>query len=204
VLLSEVPEMFGAEQQLMNRASSPRVFHDIVRLVRNFKAYFTANKQTIYENPSPGNKAGGITTLEEKSLGAVQKGGTAKVAQVLEYGEMATRKGLVLLNSPGNDGVASTAMIASGATVLLFTTGRGTPMGFPVPTIKISTNNNLSSRKPGWIDFNAGKRLTGTSWEDLTDELFEMLLAVASGTSKTRNEINGYREIAIWKNGVTL
>jgi altronate hydrolase len=204
VMLSEVPEMFGAEQLLMDRAASPKVFKAIVELIRNFKAYFIAHGQPVYENPSPGNKAGGITTLEEKSLGAIQKGGTAVVTQVLAYGEPVTRKGLVLVNAPGNDGVASTAMIASGATVLLFTTGRGTPMGFPVPTIKISSTTGLCSRKPGWTDFNAGKRLAGTSWEALTDDLFELVLGVASGRVRTRNEINGYRDIAIWKTGVTL
>lgn len=204
VILSEVPEMFGAEQQLMNRAVNRKLFQGIVRLIENFKAYFVTHKQPIYENPSPGNKAGGITTLEEKSLGAIQKGGASQITQVLDYGESATRKGLVLLNSPGNDGVTSTAMIAGGATLLLFTTGRGTPMGFPVPTIKISSNNDLASRKPGWIDFNAGKRLTGSSWENLTSDLFRLVLDVASGRTRTRNELNGYREIAIWKNGVTL
>lgn len=204
VLQTEVPEMFGAEQLLMNRAASKSVFQDIVRLINEFKEYFLKYGQPVYENPSPGNKAGGITTLEEKSLGAIQKGGNAVITQVLKYGDPITERGLVLVNAPGNDGVSSTAMTASGATILLFTTGRGTPLGFPVPTIKISTNTGIAEAKPGWIDFNAGKLLDGASFESLTDEFMAYLIEVASGRVKTKNEVNGYREIAIWKTGVTL
>lgn len=205
VLQTEVPEMFGAEQLLMNRAASRKVFDGIVALINNFKEYFLKYGQPVYENPSPGNKAGGITTLEEKSLGAIQKGGSAVITEVLEYGQPITQRGLVLVNAPGNDGVSSTAMTASGATILLFTTGRGTPLGFPVPTIKISTNSEIHAAKPGWIDFNAGKLLDGqATFESLTDEFMTYLLDVASGRVKTKNEINGYKEIAIWKTGVTL
>jgi altronate hydrolase len=204
VLLSEVPEMFGAEQQLMNRAVSRKVFRQIVSMVNDFKSYFVSHGQPVYENPSPGNKAGGITTLEEKSLGAVQKGGTATITQVLGYGERASRKGLVLVSAPGNDGVSSTAMAAAGATLLLFTTGRGTPMGFPVPTIKVSSNSELCRRKPGWIDFDAGRILAATSRERMTQALFDLVLDTASGRTRTKSEINGYRQIAIWKDGVTL
>lgn len=205
VLQTEVPEMFGAEQLLMNRAASRKVFDGIVSLINNFKEYFLKYGQPVYENPSPGNKAGGITTLEEKSLGAIQKGGSAVITEVLEYGQPITQRGLVLVNAPGNDGVSSTAMTASGATILLFTTGRGTPLGFPVPTIKISTNSEIHAAKPGWIDFNAGKLLDGqATFESLTDEFMTYLLDVASGRVKTKNEINGYKEIAIWKTGVTL
>ncbi len=205
VLQTEVPEMFGAEQLLMNRAASRKVFDGIVSLINNFKEYFLKYGQPVYENPSPGNKAGGITTLEEKSLGAIQKGGNAVITEVLEYGQPITQRGLVLVNAPGNDGVSSTAMTASGATILLFTTGRGTPLGFPVPTIKISTNSEIHAAKPGWIDFNAGKLLDGqATFESLTDEFMTYLLDVASGRVKTKNEINGYKEIAIWKTGVTL
>jgi altronate hydrolase len=159
----------------------------------------------VYENPSPGNKAGGLTTLEEKSLGAIQKGGRAPVRRVLRYGEAVSEKGLSLLESPGNDGVSSTAMTVSGATLLLFTTGRGTPLGFPVPTIKVSSNSEIAAKKPHWIDFNAGALLDGTkTMAQLEDDLFAMILAVASGAQLANNEKNGYREIAIWKEGVTL
>jgi altronate hydrolase len=204
VILTEVPEMFGAEQVLMNRAADEGVFGDVVSMVNDFKEYFLRHGQPVYENPSPGNKAGGLTTLEEKSLGAIQKGGAATVSRVLRYGQPAATGGLSLLEAPGNDGVSSTAMVASGATVLLFTTGRGTPLGFPVPTIKISSNSHIAEKKPHWIDFNAGALLDGgATMEKLADELFARVLAVASG-EQTNNEKHGYREIAIWKEGVTL
>jgi len=205
VLLTEVPEMFGAEQQLMNRATSDAVFGDIVHMVNDFKEYFLRHNQPVYENPSPGNKAGGLTTLEEKSQGAIQKGGRAPVSRVLRYGQPLSGSGLSLLESPGNDGVSSTAMVVSGATLLLFTTGRGTPLGFPVPTLKISSNTDIATRKPHWIDFNAGSLLDGTkTMAQLEDDLFALILAVASGEQLANNEKNGYREIAIWKEGVTL
>ena len=205
VLLTEVPEMFGAEQVLMDRATGEEVFRAAAAMVDDFKAYFVRHGQPIYENPSPGNKAGGLTTLEEKSLGAVQKGGRAPVSDVLRYGEPVRRLGGVsLLEAPGNDGVSSTAMVASGATMLLFTTGRGTPLGFPVPTLKISSNTAIAEKKPHWIDFNAGALLDGTSTMDqLEDELFALILETASGRL-ANNERHGYREIAIWKEGVTL
>ena len=205
VILTEVPEMFGSEQVLMNRAARPEVFEGIVGMINDFKDYFIRHDQPIYENPSPGNKAGGLTTLEEKSLGAIQKGGQATVTSVLRYGDPAGTGGLTLLEAPGNDGVSSTAMVTSGATVLLFTTGRGTPLGFPVPTIKISSNSAIAAKKPHWIDFDAGALLDGTATMDqLADELFALVLAVASGRTLANNEKHGYREIAIWKEGVTL
>jgi altronate hydrolase len=205
VLLTEVPEMFGAEQVLMNRAVSEPVFGDIVAMINDFKDYFLRHNQPVYENPSPGNKAGGLTTLEEKSLGAIQKGGRAPVSRVLRYGEPLQGRGLTLLESPGNDGVSSTAMVVSGATLLLFTTGRGTPLGFPVPTIKVSSNSEIAAKKPHWIDFNAGALLDGSKTiAQLEDDLFALILATASGERMTNNEKNGYREIAIWKEGVTL
>jgi altronate hydrolase len=204
-ILTEVPEMFGAEQVLMDRAADEQVFNDIVHMVNDFKEYFTSHNQPIYENPSPGNKAGGLTTLEEKSLGAIQKGGRATVTDVLRYGEPVSQPGLALLQAPGNDAVSSTAMVASGATVLLFTTGRGTPLGFPVPTVKISSNSDIAERKPHWIDFNAGVLLDGEADLDtLSEGLFNYILDVASGRTLTNNEKHGYREIAIWKEGVTL
>jgi altronate hydrolase len=204
VILSEVPEMFGAEQVLMNRAADEGVFREVVAMVNDFKEYFLRHGQPVYENPSPGNKAGGLTTLEEKSLGAIQKGGRASVARVLRYGEPVAGGGLSLLEAPGNDGVSSTAMVASGATVLLFTTGRGTPLGFPVPTLKISSNSAIAERKPHWIDFDAGALLDGTAdMDELEARLFARVLEVASGR-RTNNETHGYREIAIWKMGVTL
>jgi altronate hydrolase len=205
VILTEVPEMFGAEQLLMNRAANEAVFRGIVAMINDFKDYFIRHDQPIYENPSPGNKAGGLTTLEEKSLGAIQKGGQAAVQRVIRYGERASTGGLSLLEAPGNDGVSSTAMVASGAVILLFTTGRGTPLGFPVPTIKISSNTALAEKKPHWIDFNAGALLDGSAtMEELADDLFALILDVASGREMANNERNGYREIAIWKEGVTL
>jgi len=204
-ILTEVPEMFGAEQVLMARAANEGVFNDLVAMINRFKEYFISHGQPIYENPSPGNKDGGLTTLEEKSLGAIQKGGGATVTSVLRYGEQAPKSGLSLLESPGNDGVSSTAMTVSGATLLLFTTGRGTPLGFPVPTIKVSSNSAIAEKKPHWIDFNAGAVLDGNATEaELTEALFELVLDVASGKKQAKNEENGYREIAIWKEGVTL
>ncbi|MFL5540776.1 MAG: UxaA family hydrolase [Longimicrobiaceae bacterium] len=205
VILTEVPEMFGAEQVLMERAASEGVFRDVVAMVNDFKDYFLRHGQPVYENPSPGNKAGGLTTLEEKSLGAIQKGGRATVTRVLRYGQAASTGGLSLLEAPGNDGVSSTAMVASGAALLLFTTGRGTPLGFPVPTLKVSSNTAIAEKKPHWIDFNAGALLDGAATLDsLADELFARVLEVASGRARTNNETHGYREIAIWKEGVTL
>jgi altronate hydrolase len=203
-ILTEIPEVFGAEHLLMRRATSEDVFHGIVALVNDFKRYFIDNGQPIYENPSPGNVAGGITTLEEKSLGAVQKGGHAPVSEVLRYGQRATQPGLALLEAPGNDAVSSTALVAAGATVLLFTTGRGTPLGFPVPTLKIASNSALAQKKPHWIDFDAGVVLGGTqSMAQAGADLMRLVIDTASGKA-ARNETNGEREISIWKSGVTL
>lgn len=205
VILTETPEMFGAEQVLMNRAVDQKTYNEIEKLVTDFKQYFIKNNQPIYENPSPGNKAGGLTTLEEKSLGAIQKGGKAIINEVIDYGQKASQQaGLTLLQSPGNDAVSSTALAAAGANIILFTTGRGTPLGFPVPTIKISSNSSLAQRKSHWIDFNAGSILSeNMDIDECADQLFNYIIDVASG-KKTNNEINDNREIAIWKNGVTL
>ncbi|MFD1952761.1 UxaA family hydrolase [Paenibacillus thailandensis] len=203
-ILTEVPEMFGAEKILMNRAADERVFEDIVHLINDFKQYFIRHDQEIYENPSPGNKAGGITTLEEKSLGCTQKGGHAIVTDVLPYGERVTKPGLNLLEAPGNDLVSVTALSAGGAHIVLFTTGRGTPFGGPVPTVKISTNSELAARKKNWIDFDAGQLLESKSMAELTDELWETILSIASGETETNNERNGFKEIAIFKDGVIL
>jgi altronate hydrolase len=205
VILTEVPEMFGAEHLLMNRAADATVFRDIAAMVNDFKVYLRGHGQPIYENPSPGNIAGGLTTLEEKSLGAIQKGGQATVTRVLRYGEAAARGGLSLLEAPGNDGVSATAMVASGATLLLFTTGRGTPLGFPVPTLKVTSNTGVAEKKPHWTDLNAGALLDGTATMDqLEEDLWALILDVASGRTLANNEKHGYREIAIWKAGVTL
>ena len=194
-VLTEVPEMFGAEQVLMNRCVDENVFNDTVRLINNYKEYFISHNQPVSENPSPGNKEGGITTLEEKSLGCVQKGGTAPVTAVLDYGDIAEKAGLNLLNGPGNDMVAVTNLTAAGCHLVLFTTGRGTPLGAPVPTIKIATNSAIAERKKTWIDFDA----------QAGDEnsLLELIVETANG-KETKNEQNGYREIAIFKDGVTL
>lgn len=202
-VLTEVPEMFGAETILMNRCVSREVFNKTVALINNFKSYFIANKQPIYENPSPGNKAGGISTLEEKSLGCTQKSGSSAVCDVLKYGETLCEKGLNLLSAPGNDLVASTALAAAGCHIVLFTTGRGTPFGTFVPTVKVSTNSDLYNRKRQWIDFNAGVLVEGVSMEELLNDFIDMLVSVASG-EKVLNEKNDYRGIAIFKTGVTL
>lgn len=201
-ILSEIPEIFGAERLLMARARDTEVFDKLVGVVNDFKRYFLASGQPVSENPSPGNKAGGITTLEEKSLGAVQKAGRNRVEDVVRYGERVSRRGLTVLEAPGNDAVSSTALAAAGATVILFTTGRGTPLGFPVPTIKIASNSDLAARKSGWIDFDAG-RVLGEGLDAVAQALGETLAAVASGKA-TAAERNGEREIAIWKRGVTL
>jgi altronate hydrolase len=202
VILTEIPEIFGAEQMLMNRATDQRVFESIVGLVNDFKQYFIDHGEPVSDNPSPGNVAGGITTLEEKSLGAVQKAGRAAVSDVIGYGERISVAGLTLLEAPGNDAVSSTALAAAGATAILFTTGRGTPLGFPVPTIKISSNSDLARRKPGWIDFDAGTVLE-QGFEIAEGALLDRISQIASG-AETAAERNGEREIAIWKRGVTL
>ncbi|QEN04311.1 altronate dehydratase [Thiospirochaeta perfilievii] len=202
-ILTEVPEMFGAETILMNRAKSKEIYNKTVSLVNNFKEYFKRYNQVVYENPSPGNKDGGITTLEEKSLGCIQKGGEREVQAVLNYGEIATESGLNLLNGPGNDIVAVTNLSAAGAHLILFTTGRGTPLGGPVPTVKISTNNLLAKKKGHWIDYNAGTLVDNGNIDKLSEDFLEYILEVASG-KQTLNEINNYREISIFKDGVTL
>ncbi len=198
-VLTEVPEMFGAEHLLMRRCENQAVFEKTVALINNFKDYYTRHNQVIYENPSPGNKKGGITTLEEKSLGCVQKGGLSTVVDVLDYGDRVTRSGLALLNGPGNDMVAVTNLMAVGVHLILFTTGRGTPLGTAVPTIKIATNRDIALRKRNWIDFDASPMLE----QNITEALFRYVLDVAGG-EKTKNEQNGYEEIAIFKDGVTL
>jgi altronate hydrolase len=201
-ILSEIPEVFGAERLLMARARDRHVFDAVVGVVNDFKRYFLAHGEPVSENPSPGNIAGGITTLEEKSLGAVQKAGRAPLDDVLRYGERVRRKGLTLLEAPGNDAVSCTALAAAGATAILFTTGRGTPLGFPVPTVKIASNSELAARKKGWIDFDAGQVLTG-GIDPAAEALLERIVAIASG-EETAAERGGEREIAIWKRGVTL
>lgn len=203
-LLSEVPEMFGAETILMARAVDERIFGQTVDLINNFKAYFQRYHQPVYENPSPGNMEGGITTLEEKSLGCIRKGGQAPVSAVIGYGDRATAAGLNLLNGPGNDMVSTTALAAAGAQMVLFTTGRGTPLGGPVPTLKVASNSALARRKRGWIDFDAGRLMHGAGMDELAEELLANILDIASGRSRTRNETNNYRQIAIFKDGVTL
>lgn len=205
VLLTEVPEMFGGEQVLMSRARDRATFDGIVALIDGFKRYFLDHNQPIYENPTPGNRDGGLTTLEEKSLGCIQKGGRATVTQVLGYGRPTAAPGLNLVNAPGNDGVSTTALVLSGAVLLLFTTGRGTPMGTPAPVLKIASNTPLARRKPNWIDFDAGRLLSESADTDaLAAELMDLVLRTAAGQYRTRNEANGLRDIAIFKTGVTV
>lgn len=199
-VLTEVPEMFGAEHLLMQRCKNKEIFEKTVSLINDFKDYYKRHDQVIYENPSPGNKAGGITTLEEKSLGCVQKAGSAPVVDVLDYGDRLSKNGLSLLNGPGNDIVAVTNLTAAGAHLILFTTGRGTPLGAPVPTVKIATNHDLAVRKSGWIDYDASPVLGA---KDIDEDFFNYVLEVASG-KQTKNEEYGYREISIFKDGVTL
>ncbi len=202
-ILTEVPEMFGAETILMNRCETPELFEQTVSLINDFKNYFTSHNQTIYENPSPGNKKGGISTLEDKSLGCTQKSGSAPVKGVLAYGEPVKVKGLNLLSAPGNDLVASTALAVSGAHIVLFTTGRVTPFASPVPTVKISSNSKLAGHKNNWIDFNAGRMVEDKTKEELAQELFDYVLEVASGR-KVKAEEAGFHDMAIFKQGVTL
>jgi altronate hydrolase len=213
-VLTEVPEMFGAETYLMNRCENEALFEKTVSLINDFKTYFTSHNQTIYENPSPGNKKGGISSLEDKSLGCTQKSGSAPVKGVLAYGEPVTTRGLNLLSAPGNDLVASTALAASGAHIVLFTTGRGTPFSSPVPTVKISSNSPLYEHKKNWIDFNCGSLVSGTTTdygtptsgttlEELGEELFRYVVDVASGR-QVKAEASGFHDMAIFKKGVTL
>ena len=203
-VLTEVPEMFGAEGFLMDRCINEEVFRKTVNMINGFKSYFIRHNEVVYENPSPGNKAGGITTLEDKSCGCVQKGGSAPIMDVIGYGEAVTTKGLNMLYGPGNDLVSSTALTAAGAHMVLFTTGRGTPFGAPAPTMKIATNTPLATKKHGWIDFNAGVVADGTrTLDEAGADLLNLVLEVASG-KKTRNEEKGYREISIFKDGVML
>lgn len=204
-ILTEVPEMFGAETIFMDRAENEEVFNKTVSLINDFKDYFRSHNQTIYENPSPGNKAGGISTLEEKALGCTQKSGSMPVVDVLKYGEGVKKTGLNLLSAPGNDLVASTALAISGAQIILFTTGRGTPFASPVPTVKISTNTPIYEKKRNWIDFNCGEIINDDSvtLDSLSDELYDFVLDVACG-KKVKHELMGYSDLAIFKQGVTL
>ena len=202
-ILTEVPEMFGAETILMNRCKDEETYNKTVKMVNQFKEYFKFHNQVIYENPSPGNKEGGISTLEDKSLGCTQKSGSATIMDVLEYGETIKTKGLNLLSAPGNDLVAATALAAAGAHIVLFTTGRGTPFACPVPTVKIACNPKLSIKKNNWIDFNAGSLLEEQTIEELTKNFSEYLQNIASG-QKVKSEKAGFQDMAIFKQGVTL
>ncbi|MGK3982910.1 altronate dehydratase family protein [Sorangium sp. So ce136] len=202
-LLTEVPEMFGAEAVLMERASSALVFEKTVSLINDFKSYFLRHGHEVHENPSPGDRDGGITTLEEKSLGCIGKSGSSPVADVIPYGAPRATRGLTLVAGPENDLVSTTALSAAGAHLILFTTGRGTPFGAPAPTLKIATSSALAERKPAWIDFDAGRVLAGASIDELGAELFRLVVDVASG-KRTKSELSGNRDIAILKDGVTL
>ena len=202
-VLTEVPEMFGAERILMSRCRDEATFSKTVKMVNDFKAYFIAHNQPIYENPSPGNKAGGITTLEEKSLGCTQKAGQSQVVDVLNYGQRLTQPGLNLLSAPGNDAVATSALAGAGCHMVLFSTGRGTPYGGFVPTVKLATNSELAAKKPHWIDFDAGQLIHGVEMPALLAQFVDTIVEIANGR-QTRNEVNDFRELAIFKSGVTL
>lgn len=203
-VLTEVPEMFGAEAMLLNRCASREVFNDATAMLNGFKDYFLRHGEVVYENPSPGNKQGGITTLEDKSCGCVQKGGTAPIVDIVPYASQVAKKGLSLLCSPGNDMVSTTALTAAGCHMILFSTGRGTPFSAPAPTVKVYTNTALANKKPGWMDFNAGRIADGTLTRDeAATELWHKVLAVASG-ELTAAERRGWREISIWKDGVVM
>lgn len=203
-VLTEVPEMFGAERILMSRCRDEATFEKTVHMVNDFKQYFIEHNQPIYENPSPGNKAGGITTLEEKSLGCTQKAGQSKVVDVLKYGERLHTPGLNLLSAPGNDAVATSALAGAGCHMVLFSTGRGTPYGGFVPTVKLATNSELAQKKPHWIDFDAGRLIHGVEMDDLLTQFVDMIVQIADGKTLAKNEINDFRELAIFKSGVTL
>ena len=202
-VLTEVPEMFGAERILMSHCENENIFYKTVEMVNDFKQYFIEHQQPIYENPSPGNKAGGITTLEDKSLGCTQKAGHSQVVDVLKYGERLKRQGLNLLSAPGNDAVATSALAGAGCHMVLFTTGRGTPYGGFVPTMKIATNSELAQKKKHWIDFDAGRLVHNMSMGELLDDFIDLVVATVNG-KPTKNEINEFRELAIFKSGVTL
>ena len=202
--LGEVPEMFGAEQLLMARAKDKATFDQIVKLINDFKIYFKNHHQVIYDNPSPGNKAGGITTLEDKSLGCTQKGGASKVNGVIEMGGLIKEKGLNLISTPGNDLCACTTLAAAGVQMVLFTTGRGTPFGTFVPTMKIATNTDLATKKSNWIDYNAGDLVDKKDMDQLLEVFIDLVCDVASGKKQAKNEINEFREISIFKDGVML
>ncbi|MBG6240780.1 MAG: altronate dehydratase [Candidatus Symbiopectobacterium sp. Dall1.0] len=203
-VLTEVPEMFGAERILMSRCRDEATFEKTVHMVNDFKQYFIEHNQPIYENPSPGNKAGGITTLEEKSLGCTQKAGQSKVVDVLKYGERLHTPGLNLLSAPGNDAVATSALAGAGCHMVLFSTGRGTPYGGFIPTVKLATNSELAQKKPHWIDFDAGRLIHGVEMDDLLTQFVDMIVQIADGKKLAKNEINDFRELAIFKSGVTL
>jgi altronate hydrolase len=203
VALSEVPEMFGAETILLNRSVDRETFEAGTAMINGFKRYYLDKNLPVYENPAPGNKEGGITTLEEKSMGCIRKGGNVPVTDVLEYGETLKKTGLSLVTAPGNDLVSITALAASGATILVFTTGRGNPLGSVIPTVKVSSTTLLADKKPRWIDFDAGPLLEGADMNRMADDLVDTILETASGRL-TNSERAGYRDMAIWKGGVTV
>lgn len=203
-ILTEVPEMFGAESMLLDRCENVQVFEAVCQMLNGFKQYFIRHGEAVYENPSPGNREGGITTLEDKSCGCVQKGGSAPIRDVIGYAQQQRKRGLTLLNGPGNDLVSATALAAAGAHLVLFTTGRGTPFGAPVPTMKLATNTHLAQKKANWIDFNTGVVADGeVTMESCARDLMALVLQIASG-KQTCSELKNYREIAIFKDGVTL
>ena len=198
-ILTEVPEMFGAETLLMNRARNQEVFDKTVGLINHFKEYFMSYGEKINENPSPGNKAGGITTLEDKSLGCVQKGGRALVEDVLAYGDRGNEERPQPAAGTGERFSRLQCLSRCRSPYVTVYDGTGHAVACPVPTIKISSNSHLAGFKRNWIDFNAGTIAEGESREAAADRLFQYILDVASGRVHAKSEALDKHELAIFK-----
>ena len=205
-ILSETPEIYGAEHLLTRRAATPEVGRQLVERIRWWEDYCARNGGEMNNNPSPGNKAGGLTTILEKSLGAAAKGGTTPLNAVYKYAEQVVSKGFVFMDTPGYDPVSATGQVAGGANILAFTTGRGSAYGCkPTPSIKLATNTEMYRRMIDDMDINCGDVLDGVSIEDKGKEIFDMILAVASG-ARTKSEQLGYGEAEFtpWQIGATM
>ena len=205
-ILSETPEIYGAEHLLTRRAATREVGEKLVARIKWWEEYTARNAGEMNNNPSPGNKAGGLTTILEKSLGAAAKGGSSTLRAVYEYAEPVTDAGFVFMDTPGYDPVAATGQVAGGANVICFTTGRGSAFGAkPTPSIKLATNSDIYRRMEEDMDINCGDVLDGVSLEDKGREIFEKVLAVASG-AHTKSEELGYgdAEFVPWQIGAVM